>query len=142
MDNASNNDTMMWELSSLLNECEIDVDAVDRRVMCYGHVVDLTSGCVIKNSEDREGNHDDREPIALGRDVVRTIRASNARRESFDTVIENGNRKHLFMKGEPPRPVIVKKLELLRSVSTRWDSVYQMLRRLRELQPVSITFIF
>ena len=150
MDNASNNNTMMREISSLLSEREIVFDAVDLRVMCYAHVVDLASGRVIKKSRESAGDSDSdsdsdsdlddthsRDPITLGRNVVRVIRASNARRDSFDAVIVNGNSKHLFKQGQPPKPVTLEKLQLLRMVPTRWDSVYYMLRRLRELKPVS-----
>lgn len=139
MDNASNNDTMMKELSSLLSsEREIVFNAIDRRVMCYAHVIDLASGRVIKHSEQSDKNG--RDPINLGRNVVRVIRASGTRRDSFNAVIENGNRKRLFKQGDPPHIVTLKMLELLRSVPTRWDSAYTMLKRLRELQPVLPSF--
>jgi hypothetical protein len=83
MDNASNNNTMMREISSLLSEREIVFDAVDLRVMCYAHVVDLASGRVIKKSRESAGDSDSdsdsdsdlddthsRDPITLGRNVV------------------------------------------------------------------------
>jgi len=109
--------------------------------MCYGHVVDLASGRVISgvSNLEGEGNEQDalvRDPIALGHDVVRVIRASGACQDAFDTVIENGNLKGLFKQGQPPQIVTLKKLQLLQSVPTQWDSVYYMLSRLRELQPV------
>ena len=48
MDNAKHNDTFMEELQKLLDAQDIAFDAVDRRIMCYGHIVDLTSGRVIR----------------------------------------------------------------------------------------------
>jgi hypothetical protein len=131
MDNGSNNNTMMRELEHLLKARDIPFDAIDRRVMCFGHVVDLSSGRVIKKagsleaealrSEDGESGEDSesgdalarRDPIALGRNVVRVIRASGARREAFNTVIENGNQKGLFKQGQPPQTITLKKLQLL-----------------------------
>ena len=47
MDNTSNKGTMLQEPARLLQEHNIDFDAVDRRIMCYGHVVDLSTGHVI-----------------------------------------------------------------------------------------------
>jgi hypothetical protein len=147
MDNASNNVTMMEKLSLLLVARDIAFDEFDRRIMCFGHVVDLTSGRVIKESSEKKNKatlpvppQSLRDPINLARNVVRVIRASGARRDAFDAVIENGNKKHLFKQGRPPKVVTLNKLQLLRSVPTRWDSVYLMLRRLRELQPVSPSF--
>ena len=84
----------MEELQKLLDARDITFDAVDRRIMCYGHVVDLTSGRVIRGvSEDTNDDVDwsgpplpnipssqtykqaiERNPIALGRTVVRVIR--------------------------------------------------------------------
>ena len=168
MDNAANNGTTMRELSNLLEARDIDFDPVDRKVMCYGHVIDLSSGRVIDavtstkaidwdelpelvpadddddddeddeedNGGDNNGEPNIRDPIALARSVVRVIRASGARRDAFDIVIDNGSARGLFKQGHPGEVVILKKLQLLQQVRTRWDSVYSMLRRLREMQPV------
>jgi hypothetical protein len=150
---------MLKELSILLEDRDIQFDPVDQKVMCYGHVVDLASGRVINGVtstdadewdelpelvpvEDNEDNEDNGEepnahdPIALARSVVQVIRASGARRDAFDIVIDNGNAKGWFKQGHPPQVVKIKKLQLLRQVCTHWDSVYSMLRCLREMQPV------
>ena len=177
MDNTSNNETMMKELERLLRlrDLPLSFDAADRKVMCFSHVIDLSSGRVIsgltnKSTEDDQGDEDDdtrggnnsddedgsgspaanplvqeayeeaitRDPIALSRAVVRVIRASGTRRDAFDDVIVNGNAKGWFRQGRPPndRVIAVKQLQLLRDVRTRWDSLYYMLNRLRELRPV------
>jgi hypothetical protein len=47
MDNASSNDTTMREIERHLHERDIDFNAADRKVMCFGHVIDLSSGRVI-----------------------------------------------------------------------------------------------
>jgi hypothetical protein len=160
MDNASVNGTIMREIAILFNECEIDFDATDRQVMCYEHVVNLSSGRVaeeatsttavdldedwsglpLPNSPDQQ-SYDDavaRDPIALGRNVVRIIRASGTRRDAFNEVIENGNARGWFVVGQPPNQntITVKPKQLLRDVRTRWDSIYYMLNRLREMRPV------
>lgn len=155
MDNAGNNGTTMKEIDRRLQEREIKFDALDRTIMCFPHVVNLSSGRVIegltraKISEDvaedwqpppllqRQSYADAvaRDPIALGRAVVRVIRASGARREAFDDIITTGNAKNWFKDGE--KIIQVKPLQLLRDVSTRWDSVYYMINRLREMRPVS-----
>jgi hypothetical protein len=160
MDNASANLTMMKEMEVMFIERDIDFDAIDRHIMCYGHVVNLSSGRVIERAtsvaasdaadldEDwsglpppvspKEQSYEDavaRDPIALGRNVVRVIRASGIRRDAFDEVINDGNRRGWF-KARDGQPVKVQPLQLLRDVRTRWDSVFYMLNRLREMRPV------
>ena len=159
-DNASANNTMMQEMERMYKERDIDFDATDRQVMCYEHIVNLSSGHVVEEAtsiaavdldEDWSGppppnlpdqqSYDDavaRDPIALGRNVVRIIRASGTRRDAFNEVIENGNARGWFVVGQPPNQntITVKPKQLLRDVRTRWDSVYYMLNRLREMRPV------
>ena len=146
----------------MLRDRDIDFNAADRQVMCYAHVVNLSSGRVIDaasrvgadNDDDDDDDNEDgsgpppnpqeqsyddavaRDPIALGRNVVRIIHASGEHRQAFDEVIEDGNRKGWFVVGERSEPIKVKKKELLQDVRTRWDSVYHMLNRLREMRPV------
>ena len=47
MDNASSNNMVMKELQRHLHEHDIEFDAADQKVMCFGHIVDLISGHVI-----------------------------------------------------------------------------------------------
>jgi hypothetical protein len=56
----------------------IPFDAVDRQVMCFGHVVDLSSKRVVKYVEDT-GKGGDLSPIERARSVVRAIQASGMR---------------------------------------------------------------
>ena len=148
VDNASSNETMMQELAKILNERDIPFDAADRKIMCYGHVVDLSSGRVIdKLTNDTELDESDsdaddldevhvrtRSQVVNARSVVRAIRGSGMRRDTFRDVIKNGNANKWFMEGS--KVVVLKEIELLRDVRTRWDSVYRMLSRLQELRPV------
>lgn len=146
MDNASNNRTMMQELETSLKSREIDFDADDRRIMCFAHVIDLCSGRVIRAASDGVEDNSDEDasspgsdnPLAQARAVVRAIRGSGTRRSSFQETINYGNTRRLFRQGQSPEPVKVESLQLLRDVRTRWDSVFLMLRRLREMRPVRI----
>lgn len=132
MDNASNNETMMKELEQLLLARDIPFDAADRRIMCFSHVVDLSSGRII-----RALSSDPLDPIGHARKAVHAIRGSGMRRDGFEEVIVNGNIKGWFkIIGPPPQTIQVQPLQLLRDVQTRWDSEYQMLNRIRELRPV------
>src|SRR5277367_3640065 len=148
VDNASSNETMMQDLAKILNKRDIPFDAADRKIMCYGHVVDLSSGRVIdKLTNDTELDESDsdaddldevhvrtRSQVVNARSVVRAIRGSGMRRDTFRDVIKNGNANKWFMEGS--KVVVLKEIELLRDVRTRWDSVYRMLSRLQELRPV------
>lgn len=165
LDNAENNATLMDELDKCLTARDIPFDAKDRRIMCLPHVINICCGHVIREFTDEELTEDSedlddsiicgetetsslpqtyeeatkRDPIALGRSIVRVIRSSGQRRDAFQELISTGNVKHWFKVKKGPRSIEVQleQLQLLRDVRTRWDSVYYMLRRLRELRPVS-----
>jgi hypothetical protein len=76
-------------------------------------------------------------PLKRARKIVRWLRSSDQRREAFRAFIINGNDSKLFKKADK---CWVEPLQLLRDVKTRWDSVFLMLERLRELRPVSCLF--
>jgi hypothetical protein len=80
-----------------------------------------------------------RDPLRRARRVVRLLRSSDQRREGFRRFIQDGNQRDWFTTKDGHKCVIVQVPELqpLRDVKTRWDSVYMMLERLRQLQPVS-----
>jgi hypothetical protein len=80
-----------------------------------------------------------RDPVKRARKVIRILRSSDQRREGFRAFIQDGNQRGWFMaKDDDGRcaPVQVPELQPLRDVKTRWDSVYMMLERLRQLRPV------
>jgi hypothetical protein len=159
LDNAANNQTFMKSLETFLASRDVSFDADDRKVMCYAHTVDLSSGRVIRgicggssssnelsnesSNESSDESSDESfdeslDPISLARAAVRAIRGSGTRRSAFEAIIENGNAGGWFMDG--PEPTEVEHRQLLRDVPTRWDSVYHMLNRLREMRPVWFTF--
>lgn len=138
---------MMEHLARKLSSREKPFNPVDRHVMCFAHIVDLSTGRVIQEVEASNGKNkgggDDAilsSPIALARSVVGAIRASGTRREAFEGVITDGNAKGWFMAGEPPEKVSLNNLQLLRDVPTRWDSVYHMIERLRVMRLVRLKF--
>lgn len=135
----------MEALERKLEERDIAFDAADRQIMCYAHIINLSSGRVIRaasrekdasDSDSSESESEPANPIDHARGVVQAIRKSGKRREAFDEMVRLGNSKGWFKSGNPPRTVLLKELQLLRDASTRWDSVFLMLNRLREMRPV------
>ena len=78
-----------------------------------------------------------RDPLKRARRIIRFLRSSDQRREGFRNTIIDGNERDWFSPKNNPHSVRVPELQLLRDVKTRWDSVYLMLLRLRQLRPVS-----
>ena len=79
-----------------------------------------------------------RNPIALCRSTVRAIRASGTRRDQFQKIIYDGNKERWFKSPRNSKEIInLPEKQLLHDVKTRWDSVFKMIRRFRELRPVS-----
>jgi hypothetical protein len=122
-------------------------DPVDRHVMCFAHIVDLSTGRVIREFETandhNKGGGDDAlsNPISLARSVVGIVRASGTRRDAYDGIIKEGNAKGWFAKAESAdENGRLNHLQLLRDVPTRWDSVYYMIERLRVMHPVRFKF--
>lgn len=152
---------MMQELEHLLAERDIEFDAHDRRIMCFPHIInicvkhvldtnpadlaDAFVGAFAGDSDDDSDEFKERylealenNPIALGRQIVKAIRASGRRRDEFTHVIRSCNSSDLFkFQG---KVVQVPEYQLLRDVPTRWDSVYFMSNRLRAMRVVCVFF--
>ncbi|KIL57978.1 hypothetical protein M378DRAFT_188346 [Amanita muscaria Koide BX008] len=161
LDNASNNGTFMTELANLLHDREApDFDPLDRRIMCFPHVINICCQHVIESltnlslaqstnipqgaSSSNARTFEDavkNDPVALGRTIVRIIRSSGQRRDAFDEHIRDGNAKGWFRHEGSPTPVQLPLLQLLHDVRTRWDSVYFMIQRLRILRPAIDHFL-
>lgn len=147
----------MRELETLLASRDIEFDARNNRVMCYPHIINICASHIISSvtqasdgkggnngndtadsDDDSDSNDDLADPIKQARTIVRALRASDGRRKGFLQTIRSGNDMGWFKVNE--KVLKLPELQLLRDVKTRWDSVYHMLRRLRELRPVSLLF--
>lgn len=156
---------MMRELEHLLEERDIEFDAHDRRIMCFPHIInicvkhvldtdpaDLADAFAAVFARNSDGDSDDdsddfkekylealkNNPIALGRQIVKAIRASGLRREEFAKFIKSCNSSDLFkFQGKVVR---VPEHQLLRDVPTRWDSQYFMINCLRAMRVVCFFF--
>jgi hypothetical protein len=162
LDNADNNKTFMEELQHLLEARDIDFHHTDNRIMCFPHIINICCQHILaeftqlKFSDDKEtfvpsSPHTSstpqsfqaavkRDPIALGRSLVRVVRASGQRRENFVNTINDGNKKGHFSISDHTK-IQVPLLQLLRDVKTRWDSVYYMIERLRVMRPAIDHFL-
>ena len=160
MDNATNNIAAMRELVKLLEECEILFDPIDRRIPCFPHILNICVTHAVKNfakadftavAETWVGALDNtvvdkakylealaKDPITLGRDIVRIIRSSGQRRKGFCDTIINGNANQWYT-GDPTQVPLV---ELLQDVKTRWDLIYFMINRLRALHLVGSQYLY
>jgi hypothetical protein len=95
MDNAGTNHTLMQEMETKFKECNIVFDAINQQVMCYRHILNLSSGHVIKgvtsvaadedwvgppppNSPDQQSYNDAIacDPITLGCNVIQVVYVS------------------------------------------------------------------
>jgi len=155
---------MLEHLEELLDARDIPFDAQDRNIMCFPHVTAICVTHVTEAFTDIALASDDaeysvanaalppadperqtyeeavaRDPIALCRGAVCAIRASGKRRDHFCEIIRDGNDKEWF-KNEKGETIQIPNLELLRDVRTRWDSLYKMISRFRDLRQVSEKF--
>ena len=141
----------MAELSRLLQRRGIDFDSEDLRIMCLPHVLNICSkhatddftsadfSSVLESSFEFPNSSLNKhtyvealrkDPAARARDVVRIVHSSSLRRESFKTLIVDGNNRE-YWRDEEQNVMELPVLELLREVKTHWDSRYSMVKRLR-----------
>ncbi|KAK4072888.1 uncharacterized protein Triagg1_5565 [Trichoderma aggressivum f. europaeum] len=133
-DNALNNDTCVQHLFSHINPSISASDAIDRRMRCYGHILNLV-GRAFLYGEDNEafeqesqlfdltGRLDDevkhwRKKGAVGklRNIVKFIRSSIERSERFENTATA-----LGLDDQ--------ELEVIMNNDTRWNSTYMMISR-------------
>ena len=141
----------MTKLSCLLQRRGIDFDSEDLHIMCLPHVLNicskhatdnftsadfssiLESSFKFSNSSINKRTYVEalrKDPAVRACDVVRIVRSSSLRRESFKTLIVDGNNRE-YWRDEEQNVMELPVLELLREVKTHWDSRYSMAKRLR-----------
>jgi len=84
-----------------------------------------------------------RNPLRCAQRVIHLLCSSDNHRTEFQKIIVNGNEHGFFTKMDSSGNQVkddVPVLQVLRDVRTRWDSVYLILLRLRELRPVSHSY--
>ena len=145
LNNASNNDTMMKALETMLAVRDVSFDAHDHRIMCFAHIINLCSGWVIDAASGVAGDKNTNSlssddtvpssPIPQAWAAVRAIRGSGEHRCAFNCNLQNGNQEGWFT-DQSSKIVKVQPLQLLRDVRTRWDSIYHMLTQLLQMRPV------
>jgi hypothetical protein len=81
------------------------------------------------------------DPLKRARKLINFLRSSTQRKEGLSDLIEKGNASNRFIVQEKGQLVVCKvpELQLLKDVKTRWDSVFLMLQRLRQLRPVRLS---
>ena len=80
-----------------------------------------------------------RDSLKCAQRLICVLRSSDQQQQGFRVFIQDGNEHGWFtVKDDEGKrsPVQVPDLQLMRDVKMRWDSVYMMLERLRQLQPV------
>jgi len=83
-----------------------------------------------------------RDPLKRAQRLVSFLRVLDQRKEGLRNKINEGNKSNLFIgKDETGKHIVfpVPQLELLKDVKTRWDSMYMMLERLRQLRPIRLS---
>ena len=140
---------------------EIEFDAKDSQVMCFPHVINICVSHTADSFTDTSLANDDvdfdtnfppgdpsqqtfeeacaRDPIALCRATINAVRASGKQCDHLHKIIHDGNEKEWFT-DEDDKIIKLPRLELLRDVRTRWDSLYKMIRRFCEIRPASYSF--
>jgi len=128
----------MEALAKKLEDHDVPFNVKDHQIMCYTHVINLSSGRVIC-AVDCEDTPLESNPISLGHEVVQAIQVSGQHGEVFDDTITTGNQKNWYKTGQPPEPAKLKHLQLLQDVHSQWDLVYYLLNRLCEMRPVFVS---
>ncbi|KAF5347876.1 hypothetical protein D9757_013414 [Collybiopsis confluens] len=110
-DNASNNDTFMACLSQSLRAHRPDFiwDPRERRIRCFAHIVNLACKALLAELEGM--GH---QALPRLRQLVKTIRGSNLRRDHFIHCVKQ---------------IMQKELQLILDMDIRWSSTYLMVER-------------
>ncbi|KAG1731313.1 uncharacterized protein EDB91DRAFT_1252174 [Suillus paluster] len=143
LNNAGNNHTSMQELSHLLESRGVHFHPVKQRIPCFPHIINICVRHVLDDYwkakflgvVDRwvvEGKTIDKDTYveaiqgkALDRVrlLIRTIRTSDKRHNSFRVIITMGNDKKWFQ-DDSGAIIQLPVVQLLHDKPTRWDSTY------------------
>jgi len=144
-DNATNNDTCGQELFTRLYPTFTDQDITDRRIRCYGHILNLV-GRAFLYGEDSESFEQESQaleaaallddelqlwrqkgPIGKLHNIVKWVRSSPQRSEYFQSVVheavDEDDRSFLLYEQS------TYELQLITNNETRWNSTYLMINR-------------
>jgi hypothetical protein len=147
----------MRELSQKLECRGIDFDPIDRRIPCFPHIINICVKHIIDDYHDADfslvaeqwsiGDRDrpvikeeyleavTGKALSRARDLVRTVRALDQRRNAFRDIIITGNEKEWF-RNDLGEKVCLPVVELLLDEVTRWDSTFVMVNRMGTLRQV------
>ena len=145
----------MQELSEKLECCGVDFHPIEHRIPCFPHIINICVKHIIDDYHKADFSLvnerwviGDRtiikaeyleavtgKAISRARDLVRMVRMSNQRRNSFRDTIVTGNEKEWFQ-DDAGKTLRLPVVELLLDEATHWDSVYVMLNHLRALHQV------
>jgi hAT family C-terminal dimerisation region len=123
-DNATNNDTMVEELSEALWQKEIHWDPATNHIRCLAHIINLVVQALLKSL-----NVDDKNPFKSTLDKLREIakatRLGSKKPASFRRACEETD---------------LKPLRIPLDVAVRWNSTHQMLQKVIYLRPALEAF--
>lgn len=140
LDNATNNDTALQHISQHLHDLGIDFNPVQRRLRCFGHVINLVVKAFLwgTNSvafEAEINSHQEmqqeaeeleawrrRGPLGKLHNIITWISRSPQRRDRFEEKVQ-----HLL-------GADTKALALIQGNTTRWEGDYDSLTRAFELR--------
>ncbi|KAK5988788.1 hypothetical protein PT974_05110 [Cladobotryum mycophilum] len=141
--NASNNNTYTRSLFHQLDPRMTSIDAEERRMRCYGHILNLVGRAFLYH-EDSEAFEQESQlyymadrldddlrhwrkkgPVRKLHNIVTFIRASPQRSEQFKKAAEEINNNGVFTLSD----VSSRELELVTNNETRWNSTYLMIER-------------
>jgi len=137
-DNASNNLTMVKELSRRMDdEHGIDWDYEKNHIPCLAHIINIAVDHFLKSikadslSSDQDGNTVSNEykfsvSLKKTRGIAKAIRSSPQRWKAFQAICETYN---------------IKPLKIYIDVPTRWNSVHRMLERVIYLRKAVHRFV-
>jgi hypothetical protein len=153
MDNAKNNNTAMDRFEDLLKGRGIKYIPLQQRIRCISHIIHLAVEAALEvlpyphhfdpaalqkpaleakwHEAQLDGDYTEGLKLDLVskiQDLVKKLRSSGQRRDALQDVIIAGNRDGRFR-------VSIPCLQLLRRVTTRWSSCFQMIDRWLHLTP-------